>query len=184
MTEHDPIFDSVGDISTSQNITLSDMQSGFGNWELGRPEAIDPIEAGRRDNGATVDSSFMQELEDPLNNLKIGDDHRGIDNNGVDFDFDLNDGIDYGDIDNHVNANDVFNLPNDADASLDTLMQVGIVEDENTFNIEAMSEPAVRRRKRLVVDQITEIPQEDLRRYISDSSAIVNTRVRDKHYLL
>ncbi|KAI7893229.1 Rec8 like protein-domain-containing protein [Mucor mucedo] len=178
LTEIDPIFDSIGSMSMSQDITLGDMQSGFGNWPLegGRFDG-GGVEAGRRDNGATADNAFnLQELEDPLNNLKLGDDHdnRSINNNAVDFDFDLNDNIDYGMDDNMFNGDREFD---NRDASLDTLKDIGIVEDENMFDLDsAMAEPAVRRRKRLVVDQITEIPQEDLRRYVNDASPLVNTR--------
>lgn len=161
----------------SQDITLGDMQSGFGNWSMegGRFDGSG-VEAGRRDNGATADNTFnLQELEDPLNNLKLGDDDRSINNNAVDFDFDLNDNIDYGMDDNIFNAEREFD---NGDASLDTLKDIGIVEDENMFDLDsALPETAVRRRKRLVVDQITEIPQEDLRRYVTDPSSLVNTRV-------
>jgi hypothetical protein len=78
-----------------------------------------------------------------------------------------------------------FNLPlvnNDADASLDTLMQVGIVEDsQNMFDMQDVTaaEPTARRRKRLVVDKVTEIPMEDLHRLINDTSSLI-TKVKKK----
>ncbi|KAG2234711.1 Rec8 like protein-domain-containing protein [Thamnidium elegans] len=176
LTEHDPIFESLGDIS-SQDITLSDMQNdfSFGNWEVGRREGV---EAGRRDNGALADNGInLDNLEGPLKGLTLDEDNNGIRNDNVDFDFDLNDNVDYGDDGMLFNNNIEFNMPSTNDADIENLLQVGIVEDENMFDIDsAISEPAVRRRKRLVVDQITEIPQEDLRKYYVDSSSLIATR--------
>lgn len=149
----------------------------FGNWEVGRREGV---EAGRRDNGALTDNGLNSDnLEGPLKGLTLGDDNNGINNDNVDFDFDLNDNIDYGDDGMFFNNNAEFNMPSTNDADIDNLLQVGIVEDENMFDIDAaMPEAAVRRRKRLVVDQITEIPQEDLRKYYTDTSSLIATRVR------
>ncbi|CAO3623702.1 unnamed protein product [Mucor hiemalis] len=173
--EHDSILDASGSMSTSQDITLNDTQSGFGfgNWERG-VGGQDGIEVGRRDNEAGfADNAFdMDAIADPLKDMNLND-NNGMGMDAVDFDFDLNDNIDYGD-DDFGNAN--FDLPlNDAEPSLDNLMDVGIVEDENMiFNVEeAVAEPPVRRRKRLVVDENTEIPQEDLHRYMNNSSSIV-----------
>ncbi|GAA5811155.1 hypothetical protein MFLAVUS_004585 [Mucor flavus] len=176
LSERDPIFESLGDFS-SQDITLDDMQNdfSFGNWEVGRREGV---EAGRRDNGALADNGLnLDNLEGPLKGLTLGDDNNGINNDNVDFDFDLNDNIDYGDDGMFFNNNAEFNMPSTNDADIDNLLQVGIVEDENMFDIDAaMPETAVRRRKRLVVDQITEIPQEDLRKYYTDTSSLIATR--------
>jgi hypothetical protein len=189
MNERDPILDSLGDMSMSQDITLSDMQNGFafGNWETGRGlgGAQDGIEVGRRDNEAGfADNSFdMDAIADPLKDMNINDNNNGLGDDAVQFDFDLNDNIDYGDDEITFDPNNTFNMSNDnnADASLDTLMVDGIVAvgDDDVYSIsnEPVAEPTVRRRKRLVVDQITEIPQADLRRYNGDVSTIVN-RVR------
>lgn len=173
--ENDSILDASGSMSTSQDITLNDTQSGFGfgNWERG-VGGQDGIEVGRRDNEAGfADNAFdMDAIADPLKDMNLND-NNGMGMDAVDFDFDLNDNIDYGE-DDFGNAN--FDLPlNDAEPSLDNLMDVGIVEDENMiFNVEeAAAEPPVRRRKRLVVDENTEIPQEDLHRYMNNSSSIV-----------
>lgn len=184
MNERDPIFDNLGDFS-SQDITLNDIQNDFtfGNWEMGRRD-VEGVEAGRRDAGAMADTGInLDNLEAPLKGLSLEEDNNGIRNDNVDFDFDINDNIDYGDDGMYFNNNNEFNLPStlDADASLDNLMQVGIVEDENMFDMNAtMAEPAVRRRKRLIVDQVTEIPQEDLRKAYENPSSIVMTRVKKK----
>lgn len=159
----------------SQDITLNDQGFSFGNWEIERGLNNDGIEAGRRDNEAGfADNAFdMDAIADPLKDMNISDNNNGLGNDAIEFDFDVNDNIDYNDADIY-NAD--FNLsPVNEEPSLDTLMQVGIVEDENMlFNIdEAVAEPAIRRRRKLVVDENTEIPQEDLRRYISDTSSIV-----------
>lgn len=159
----------------SQDITLNNQGFSFGNWEIERGLNNDGIEAGRRDNEAGfADNAFdMDAIADPLKDMNISDNNNGLGNDAIEFDFDVNDNIDYND-DDIYNAD--FNLPPvNEEPSLDTLMQVGIVEDENMlFNIdEAVAEPAIRRRRKLVVDENTEIPQEDLRRYISDTSSIV-----------
>ncbi|KAK4521723.1 ATP-dependent DNA helicase Snf21 [Mucor velutinosus] len=174
----DPILDSLGDMSFSQDITLSGQADfSFGNWESGRAGGV---EAGRRDNEAGLaDNGFdMDAIADPLKDMNLNDNNNnGIANDAVDFDFDLNDNIDYGqDYGDNMNEFD-FPIDNDnADASLDTLMQVGIVEDDSMFDVDAIgsttTEP-VRRRKRLVVDKVTEIPSADLKRYAADVSSII-----------
>ncbi|EPB90820.1 hypothetical protein HMPREF1544_02398 [Mucor circinelloides 1006PhL] len=173
----DPILDSLGDLSYTQDITLSGQADfSFGNWESGRSG----VEAGRRDNeaGLADDGFDMDAIADPLKDMNLNDNNNnGIANDAVDFDFDLNDNIDYGqDYGDDMNEFD-FPLNNDnADASLDTLMQVGIVEDDGMFDVDAIgstaTEPA-RRRKRLVVDKVTEIPLADLQRYATDVSSLV-----------
>ncbi|CEP15178.1 hypothetical protein [Parasitella parasitica] len=179
----DPILDSLGDMSFSQDITLSGGQTSFsfGNWEAGRNGQ--GVEAGRRDNeaGLADDGFDMDAIADPLKDMNLNDNNisnNGLMNDTVDFDFDLNDNIDYNAPD-YTDGVDEFHLPlaNDtADASLDTLMHVGIVEDESLFGMEGITstttEP-VRRRKRLVVDKVTEIPVADLRRYAADSHTLV-----------
>ncbi|KAI8637802.1 Rec8 like protein-domain-containing protein [Parasitella parasitica] len=178
----DPILDSLGDMSFSQDITLSGGQSGFsfGNWEAGRNGQ--GVEAGRRDNEAGLaDNGFdMDAIADPLKDMNLNDNNNnnGLMNDAVEFDFDLNDNIDYN-APNYTDGMDEFHLPltNDtADASLDTLMQVGIVEDDGMFGMEGITSTAaepIRRRKRLVVDKVTEIPVDDLLRYAADSRSIV-----------
>lgn len=164
-------------MSYTQDITLSGQADfSFGNWESGRTG----VEAGRRDNeaGLADDGFDMDAIADPLKDMNLNDNNNnGIANDAVDFDFDLNDNIDYGqDYGDDMNEFD-FPLNNDnADASLDTLMQVGIVEDDGMFDVDAIgstaTEPA-RRRKRLVVDKVTEIPLADLQRYATDVSSLV-----------
>jgi hypothetical protein len=165
---------------------LSDIQNSFsfGNYETGRGEGV---EVGRRDNEAGfADNEFdMDALADPLKDMNLdGNNNNGLLDDGVNFDFDLNDNIDYDGPDYTDDMNE-FNLPlvnNDADASLDTLMQVGIVEDsQNMFDMQDVTaaEPTARRRKRLVVDKVTEIPMEDLHRLINDTSSLI-TKVKKK----
>lgn len=169
-------------MSFSQDITLSGGQTSFsfGNYEVGRAGG-QGVEAGRRDNeaGLADDGFDMDAIADPLKDMNLNDNNNnGIMNDAVDFDFDLNDNIDYNAPD-YTDGMDEFHFPqaNDAaDASLDTLMHVGIVEDDSMFDMEGITSAAtepVRRRKRLVVDKITEIPEEDLRRYAADSRSIV-----------
>lgn len=165
-------------MSFSQDITLSGQADfSFGNWESGRAGGV---EAGRRDNEAGLaDNGFdMDAIADPLKDMNLNDNNNnGLANDAVDFDFDLNDNIDYGqDYGDDMNEFD-FPLNNDnADASLDTLMQVGIVEDDSMFDVDAIGTTAtepVRRRKRLVVDKVTEIPSADLQRYAADVSSLI-----------
>jgi hypothetical protein len=118
----------------------------------------------------------MDAIADPLKDMNISDNNNGLGIDDIAFDFDVNDEIDY----NDDVYNEEFDLQqtNNNNDSLDTLMQVGIVgiddADNEMFNIDGMdTEPAVRRRRKLVVDENTEIPQQDLRRYISDTSSIV-----------
>ncbi|KAI8095070.1 Rec8 like protein-domain-containing protein [Gilbertella persicaria] len=175
-SEYDPIFDSLGDISMSQDINLNDLSSfNFGNYDTERGLNAG-IEVGRRDNEAGLtDTGFdMDAIADPMKDMNLNDNLGGIGDDGVNFDFDLNDGADYGDDMNAEPAQ--FDLPALPTDSLDNLMEVGIVEDDNMFGIDELStEPTVRRRKRLVVDKVTEISQEDLRRYTLDTSAIIST---------
>lgn len=193
MADHDPILDSLGEFSMSQDITLSDVQNSFsfGNWETGR--GVDGgIEVGRRDNEAGLaNNEFdMDTIADPLKDMNLSDNNNnnGLANDNIEFDFDLNDNIDYGaDEANMYNPDAQFDLNTTTnvssnEASLDTLMQDGIVaEDENVFgmdHVEENVENTVRRRKRLAIDRNTEIPQEDLRRYYEDVSSIINNGVR------
>ncbi|KAL0145655.1 double-strand-break repair protein rad21 [Mucor lusitanicus] len=180
----DPILDSLGDMSYTQDITMSGQADfTFGNWESGRAGGV---EAGRRDNeaGLADNGIDMDAIADPLKDMNLNDNNNnGLANDAVDFDFDLNDNIDYGGQDYGDDMNDFdFPLNNDnADASLDTLMQVGIVEDDSMFDVDAIgsttTEP-VRRRKRLVVDKVTEIPLDDLQRYATDVSSLIQ---KDTH---
>lgn len=174
--ERDPILDSLNDISMSQDITLSDMQNSFsfGNFEIGR--GVDGVEVGRRDNEAALADATLNldDIADPLKDMNLNDNQQnGLFNDGVDFDFDMNDNVDYG-----VDYADETNFPADFNMQFDestnaSLLDVGIVEDSQlAFDISP--EPTVRRRKRLVVDKITEIPTDDLRRYTNDASAIVS----------
>lgn len=199
MANHDPILDSLGEFSMSQDITLSDVQNSFsfGNWETGR--GVDGgIEVGRRDNEAGLaNNEFdMDTIADPLKDMNLSDNNNnnGLANDNIEFDFDLNDNIDYGaDEANMYNPDAQFDLNTTTnissnEASLDTLMQDGIVaEDENVFgmdHVEENVENTVRRRKRLAIDRNTEIPQEDLRRYYEDVSSIINNGVRRRKRML
>ncbi|OBZ85981.1 Double-strand-break repair protein rad21 [Choanephora cucurbitarum] len=167
---YDPIFDSLGDISMSQDITLGDLQNSFSFGNYGAERGLsDAVEVGRRDNeaGLTETGFDMDAIADPMKEMNIND--VGIHDDGVDFDFNLNDGFDY--TATHQDDNTQFELPALPVDSLDTLMEVGIVEDNNMLMDPV--ESTVRRRKRLVVDKITEIPQEDLRRYTMDTTALV-----------
>lgn len=199
MADHDPILDNLGEFSMSQDITLSDVQNSFsfGNWETGR--GVDGgIEVGRRDNEAGLaNNEFdMDTIADPLKDMNLSDNNNnnGLANDNIEFDFDLNDNIDYGaDEANMYNPDAQFDLNTTTnissnEASLDTLMQDGIVaEDENVFgmdHVEENVENTVRRRKRLAIDRNTEIPQEDLRRYYEDVSSIINNGVRRRKRML
>ncbi|KAI8375098.1 Rec8 like protein-domain-containing protein [Choanephora cucurbitarum] len=168
---YDPIFDSLGDMS--QDITLSDLQNSFSFGNYGAERGLsDAVEVGRRDNEAGLTEGFdMDAIADPMKDMNIND--VGIHDDGVDFDFNLNDGFDY--TATHQDDNTQFELPALPVDSLDTLMEVGIVED-NSMLMDPV-ESTVRRRKRLVVDKITEIPQEDLRRYTMDTTALVTDMV-------
>lgn len=178
--ESDPVMDSFGDLSGSQDFTLSDVQNSFsfGNFETERGVAGGQgVEVGRRDNEAGfADNEFdMDALADPLKDMNLNG-NNGLMDDGVDFDFDLNDNIDYGP--DYTDDAHEFNLPDanhDTEASLDTLMQVGIVEDsQNMFAMqEVPTETTARRRKRLVVDKVTEIPMEDLHRLVNDTSSLI-----------
>ncbi|KAI9469642.1 MAG: Rec8 like protein-domain-containing protein [Benjaminiella poitrasii] len=159
--ERDPILDSLADMS--QDITLNDFS--FGNYEVGR---ADGVELGRRDNElGFADTAFdMDAIADPMKDMNLND--NGLFNDVVDFDFDVTDGNDF-EAPNAA-AIDQFDLPNVDD----TLTQAGIVEDSQMFEMDITEQQqSVRRRKRLIVDKITEIPQEDLRRYANDTSTIV-----------
>ncbi|KAG1323776.1 hypothetical protein G6F62_009477 [Rhizopus arrhizus] len=180
LNEIDPILDNL-DISASQDITLSELQTGFsfGALEFGRGAGgFDTTEAGRRDQAGFAETAFEPtEIAEPFKGMSL-DDATGLADNTAGFDFDLNDNLDYGaDVDVHEAA---FNPPIEADASLDTLMQVGImpVDEQLIFDTESVHEPTVRKRKRLIVDKVTEIPQEDLRRYNSNTSSIVNKDIQ------
>ncbi|CEJ00030.1 Putative Sister chromatid cohesion complex Cohesin, subunit RAD21/SCC1 [Rhizopus microsporus] len=177
----DPILDSL-DFSPSQDITLSGFEGGFfTDVEMGL--RFDPTtEGGRRDQPGLADTAFEPaEISEPLKRMTL-DDQTGLADNTADFGFDINDNLNY-DIgaDFHDTRFDLPSTQDVAEASLDTLMQVGImpVDEQMVFDTEIVQEPATRKRKRLVVDKVTEIPQEDLRRYTSDTSSIVN---RDLHF--
>ncbi|KAI7898061.1 Rec8 like protein-domain-containing protein [Cokeromyces recurvatus] len=159
LDERDPILDSFVDMS--QDITLNDFS--FGNYETGR--GLGGVEVGRRDNEpGFADTAFdMDAIADPMKEMNLND--NGLFNDTIDFDFDVADQ----DLEApNAAAIEQFNLPNEDD----TLMQAGIVEDTQLFDMD-VEQPVVRRRKRLVVDKVTEIPQEDLRRYANDTSTIV-----------
>jgi hypothetical protein len=163
---------------------MSDIQTSFtfGNYETERGLAGgEGVEVGRRENEpGFADNEFdMDVLAEPLKDMNLNEANALMDD-GVNFDFDLNDNIDYGGPDYTEDVNE-FNLPlagAEAEASLDTLMQVGIVEDpQSMFAMQDITaESTARRRKRLVIDKVTEIPMEDLHRLINDASPLV-TRV-------
>ena len=179
--ERDPVLDSIGDMSTSQDITLNDMQGGFsfGNYELGRGQ--DGIEVGRRDNEAGfLDNEFdMDAIADPLKDMNINEADNGLAMDNIEFDFDMADNIDYND-DDIYNHN--FDLPTIANEEA-PLVDVGIVQDDSAaFDMENMvTEPTPRRRRKLIVDENTEIPQADLYRYINDTSSIVSKPDHTNH---
>ncbi|KAG1465741.1 hypothetical protein G6F56_004825 [Rhizopus delemar] len=169
-------------MTDSQDITLSELQNNFsfGDLEFGRSGGDNNFttEAGRRDQAGFAETAFEPgEISEPFKGMSL-DDTTGLADNMTGFDFDVNDNLDYG-IDFNEGGYNPQALEG-ADASLDTLMQVGImpVEDQDMFDTESMQESVVRKRKRLAVDKITEIPQEDLREFNRDTSAIVSQDIR------
>ncbi|KAI8968055.1 Rec8 like protein-domain-containing protein [Mycotypha africana] len=186
---NDPLFDALGDSSTSQNNTLTDVQNSFsfGNW-------ISGPEAGRRDTEA-LEENFLeangldQMIEGPLKELNLADNNNienGLNDNNINFDFD-DDNIDYDlpDITDEGVTFDMnrFNAMTGETAettAMSSLGDIGIVEDDVFDTDSIMAEPAPRKRRLLIVDNETEIPAEDLTRYIADaSSIIVNDEVSD-----
>ncbi|CAO3642609.1 unnamed protein product [Cunninghamella blakesleeana] len=105
---------------------------------------------------------------------------------GLDFDFG-----DFGDVEEQRRDQTPlpeFNLPGqeNVDSSLDALMETGIVPvsepDHIVFGMTDDSlieqqQPETRRRRRLVVDRVTEIPFDELKQYINDTSAIINKNI-------
>ncbi|KAI8096794.1 Rec8 like protein-domain-containing protein [Halteromyces radiatus] len=159
---------------------------------------MNEIEMARRDNEPElIDRSFSADLNDgPLNKLEQLDINKQgdtpMDQDGLDFDFDFGD--DEGN--NNTNIRDQtplpeFHLPSHAadhmDSSIDTLMQTGIVPVSNSDHIvfgmdddsNIQQEQTTRRRRRLVVDKVTEIPHEELKRYMQDTSSIVNKPINE-----
>ncbi|CAO3591147.1 unnamed protein product [Absidia cylindrospora] len=165
---------------------------------------MDDIEMGRRDNeAALLDRSFSAELNDgslnKLQQLQINDNNDDAlsmnQDDGFDFDFDFggdDDGLGNNNNNNGMDRDQTplseFHLPSHADDNMDSLMQAGIVpvsqDDEIIFGMDEedtsvqQNRPA-RRRRRLVVDKVTEIPNEELKRYMIDTSAIVDKTTND-----
>jgi hypothetical protein len=175
--DRDHIIDPLGDFQHSQDITLSDIQQSFsfGDWEaMGTEQGLrleqGGVEMGRRENEPGYDeTSFTLDNLDPLKDMNINDDDGG---GGIDFDFDLGDGNDDMRFDN--NDNNEFEMGDTSinESQIDTLMQIGIMPVVYVFDIqEPQSTP---RRKKLVVDKVTEIPHDDLRKYMENPSLLTD----------
>ncbi|KAI8371434.1 Rec8 like protein-domain-containing protein [Radiomyces spectabilis] len=190
----DPMLDNLALAAISQDISFSEESSwGYEETEQGRRLAgtdaddlmgtegftFGDIEQGRRDTGPElVDQAFtMDDIDEPLNKMRIDDT-----NDVLDFDFDFEDTAEARD--EHA-----ANQPERAvefDTNLNTLMQSGIMPDTAAMDLStqqldfvlpdehATVQEPTRRRRKLVVDKVTEIPHTDLRRNISDTSAITD----------
>ncbi|KAI9274162.1 Rec8 like protein-domain-containing protein [Sporodiniella umbellata] len=180
LNEFDISMDSL-DMAGSQDMTLGEYQNNFsfGDLEFGRTSDNFATEAGRRDQAGFSETAFEPtEISEPFKGMSL-DDPTGLSDNMTGFDFDVNDNLNYGvdfDLEGRFNQQSLDAADN---VSLDTLMQVGIMpaEDQDMLDTESLQEP-IRKRKRLVVDKVTEIPQEDLRKYNRDTSSIVSQDVR------
>ncbi|KAI8988965.1 Rec8 like protein-domain-containing protein [Pilobolus umbonatus] len=175
----DPLLDGFGDISSSDNITFDDMNNSFSFGQWNTEQGVNSgVEAGRRDvDPGFADNEFSMDLiEEPLKDMNLNDGHG---DDIVDFDFDLNDNVDYT-LNDMLDDNRSFDFDgsDQMEASLDTLMHAGLMPVDDSeqllFDTEPVNTTTVRKRKILVVDKVTEIPNEELRRYMDDTSSIVN----------
>lgn len=202
MDGRDPILDSLSQMASSQDITLSDISFG---WDMHNPTAEQHdvetgrlagdgdflgdhgVEQGRRDNEAVLDQGMdtsIGEIENPLAKGHYDD------GNMLDFDdFDFGND-DFGDIAPPEDdmrgaaaaaAEETFQALSQTSEMDSSLMQSGLIRDDDDmamFDAPEMNENVEtqqrRRRRRLVVDRVTEIPHEQLRKYVTDTSAIVD----------
>ncbi|KAF7722536.1 Double-strand-break repair protein rad21 [Apophysomyces ossiformis] len=194
----DPVLDSL---SMSQDITLNDMSFVNNSWafddidqgrhllegEQGGGIGADVLgldfsdrEQGVRDTDMLAERSFtMDEIGEPLKDMQLGDNERQQANTKDDtFQFDddfLDYDFDFGEMDQRPPQQETgidLNTSSDMDGSLSVLMESGITRD---LDIETAAEATpVRRRRRLIVDKVTEIPHEDIRQRMNDTSTIVS----------
>ncbi|KAG0169467.1 sister chromatid cohesion protein 1 [Apophysomyces sp. BC1034] len=190
----DPVLDSL---SMSQDITLNDMSFGDNSWafdgidqgrhllegEQGGGIGADVLgldfsdrEQGVRDTDMLGDRSFtMEEIGEPLKDMQLEDSEKQAnrnDNNAFHFDDDFLDyDFDFGEADQRLPQQE-HHTATDMDGTLSTLMESGITRDLDAEA--AMTASPVRRRRRLVVDKVTEIPHEEIRQRMNDTSTIVD----------
>ncbi|KAI8139153.1 Rec8 like protein-domain-containing protein [Fennellomyces sp. T-0311] len=200
----DAVLDSSSQIASSQDITLSDIGDlSFGNdWDINptaeteraRTDAenvneldvgMSSVEQGRRDNEMELgrEGSFIDDINSPLSKMNI-DGAQQQDDNYLDFD-DFDFGDDYADMaPPQPPAAEEFHRADDSQImSGSSLMHSGLIADDDddqlmfeTQPLDEVSEPVAprRRRRRLVVDRVTEIPHDQLRAQVSDTSSLVN----------
>ncbi|KAI9319462.1 Rec8 like protein-domain-containing protein [Dichotomocladium elegans] len=199
MDASDPILDSLSQMASSQDITLSDVsfawdfhQNPMLDTEQGRAldEAenarvedfdMESVEQGRRDAEGALDAmnTDIGEIDNPLAKGRYEDK-----NNMLDFDdFEFDD--DFGHIAQPNAMEEEFQAPQSPDM-VSSLNQSGLMRDEDfamfdTAQLEAVQPPR-RRRRRLVVDLVTEIPHDQLRQNVQDTSSIVdlNANIRKR----
>ncbi|KAI9018002.1 Rec8 like protein-domain-containing protein [Phycomyces nitens] len=204
----DAVLDSLEGVSLSQDITLTDAQDGLmsGSWgfdmieqrrrdmlgDTERPfdfsnNTFFDIETGRRDavqTGEFSDFFGMQDIEGPMNKMGLEDNAKAaLDNNdSVDFDFDLGDD----EMNNRPQANNefAFDLQNDLlnrQRETSEMTDAPFLEALTQTGVPAAQEPA-RRRRRLVVDKVTEIPHDELKQYMQDTSSIIDKSADGQQY--
>ncbi|KAI7881451.1 hypothetical protein K492DRAFT_186895 [Lichtheimia hyalospora FSU 10163] len=206
MDGRDPILDSLSQMASSQDITLSDISFG---WDMHNPTAeqhdvetgrlvgdgdFHGVEQGRRDNEAMLDQGMDTSIGDIENPLAKG---HYDDGNMLDFDdFDFGND-DFGDIappeDDHPGAaaaEETFPALSQTSEMDSSLIQSGLIRDDDDmamFDAPEMNDTVdtqpPRRRRRLVVDRVTEIPHEQLRKYAKDASAIVDRSANDRQHV-
>lgn len=167
-----------------QDVETGRLAAGGGDIDL-----HDGVEQGRRDNEAMLDRGMDTSIGDIENPLAKG---HYDDGNMLDFDdFDFGND-DFGDIappedDNAAGAGaaaaeETFAALSQTSEMDSSLIQSGLIRDDDDmamFDAPEMNESTEtqqprRRRRRLVVDRVTEIPHEQLRKYATDASTIVD----------
>ncbi|KAI7863262.1 Rec8 like protein-domain-containing protein [Spinellus fusiger] len=167
---HETVLDGTNDI------TLANAQEGLNNsWafdsmEQSRLQQVDGLdfeltmggdtEAGRRDAGLMEEISFQ--LDEPMNKMRLEDMPANDDFFDIDFDVEDNE---------PRMLDDTFLQP-------DTMLRQDILGMEEEPFLGALTQTQVqepvRRRHRLVVDKITEIPHETLKSLMHNTSSIVD----------
>ncbi|ORX49790.1 hypothetical protein DM01DRAFT_1100666 [Hesseltinella vesiculosa] len=182
----DSMFDSATQDFSNSFFDISAEHGRLLDSEQDLDNLMNDIEMGRRDQDPALEQSFSADLDSPMNKLQIND-QRNVDEDigdfgELDFDFDLGDDLSQ----REQTPRPEFHLPamdDNLDASLDTLMQDGIVPmaDSNALmfgldddsSITQQQASSGRRRRHLAVDRVTEIPHDDLQSFMQDTSHIV-----------
>ncbi|KAL0080253.1 Rec8 like protein-domain-containing protein [Phycomyces blakesleeanus] len=205
----DAVLDNLEGLSFSQDITLTDVQDGLmsGSWgfdmieqrrrdmltDTERPfdfsnNTFFDIEGGRRDavqTGEFSDFFGMQDIEEPMNKMGLEDNVQPVldNNDSVDFDFDLGDD----EMNTRPQTNNEFAFPDDQNDALNRQRETSEMTDApfletlTQTDVPAIQEPA-RRRRRLVVDKVTEIPHDELKQYMQDTSTIIDKSADEQQY--